>query len=161
MLATLELNEVPPMVIDVRRQCKRRDTRELSKCLPYVEWSRAIYSTDRGWSWVVREHETSWQGCPLAPCRVRWWGLGHERINSMMDFEWSWTYEHIRTGVSFGLNVLSGGWQLSEAKQRQLVCELLHDSNSEGQCLQVHSWINSEPTSNHFYTVLSNNLFIS
>ena len=104
---------------------------------------------------------TSWQGCPLAPCRVRWWGLGHERINSMMDFEWSWTYEHIRTGVSFGLNVLSGGWQLSEAKQRQLVCELLHDSNSEGQCLQVHSWINIEPTSNYFYTVLSNNLFIS
>ena len=27
----------------------------------------------------------------------------------MMYFEWPWTYEHIRTGVGFGLNVLSGG----------------------------------------------------
>jgi len=77
-----------------------------------------------------------------------------------LNFEWSWSYEHVRTGVGFGLNVLGGGWQLSEAKQRQLVCELLHDSNSEGQYLQVHSWINIEPTSNYFYTVLSNNLFI-
>jgi hypothetical protein len=41
--------------------------------------------------------------------RVRRWCLGHERINSMMDFEWSWTYEHIMTGVSFDLNVLGGG----------------------------------------------------
>ena len=35
--------------------------------------------------------------------------FGHERINSMMDFEWSWTYEHIRTRVCFGRNVLGGG----------------------------------------------------
>ena len=49
---------------------------------------------------------------------------------------------------------------LQKAKRWQLVCELLHASNSEGQCLQVHSWINIEPTANHFYTMLSNNLFI-
>jgi len=48
-LATSELNEVPPTVIDVRRQCKRRDTRELSNCLPCAERSRTIYSTGE-WS---------------------------------------------------------------------------------------------------------------
>ena len=42
------------------------------------------------------------------PCAVVW-SLVMSELIQMMDFEWPWTYKHIRTGVCFGLNVLGGG----------------------------------------------------
>ena len=155
---------------------------------------------------------TSWQGCHLAPCRVRWcaWQSGFDLLIArgtaqlvlckcwcaLLHAKWRLvdgsaahalllvhTEKMSRPKDTLILNAaqlsqaniilsvtweepasnywsLVHGWQLSEAKRWQLVCELLHASNSEGQCLQVHSWINIEPTTNHFYTMLSNNLFI-
>jgi len=44
--------------------------------------------------------------------------FGHERINSRMNIEWSWTYEHVRTGVGFGLNVLGGGVLVHSCRSR-------------------------------------------
>ena len=42
------------------------------------------------------------------PCAVVWSLVMRELIQGL-NFEWSWTYEHVRTGVGFGLNVLGGG----------------------------------------------------
>ena len=42
------------------------------------------------------------------PCAVVWSLVMRELIQGL-NFEWSWTYEHIRTGVCFGQNVLGGG----------------------------------------------------
>ena len=53
-------------------------------------------------SQVVRKHERV--GRVVLWLRAVCGGVvfGHERINSRMNFEWSWTYEHVRTGVGFG-----------------------------------------------------------
>ena len=53
-------------------------------------------------SQVVRKHERV--GRVVLWLRVVCGGVvfGHERINSKINFEWSWTYEHVRTGVALG-----------------------------------------------------------
>ena len=49
----------------------------------------------------------------------------------MMDFEWPWTYEHIRTGVCFGLNVLGGGhWFIHAGRPALPLGTLTLDSSS-------------------------------
>ena len=51
------------------------------------------------------------------PCAVVW-SLVMSELIQMMDFEWPWTYEHIRTRVCFGLNVLGGGVLVHSCRSR-------------------------------------------
>ena len=51
------------------------------------------------------------------PCAVVWSLVMRELIQGL-NFEWSWTYEHVRTGVGFGLNVLGGGVLLHSCRSR-------------------------------------------
>ena len=69
-------------------------------------------------SQVVRKHERV--GRVVLWLRAVCGGVvfGHERINSRMNIEWSWTYEHVRTGVGLGLNVLGGGVLVHSCRSR-------------------------------------------
>jgi len=51
------------------------------------------------------------------PCAVVWSLVMRELIQGL-NFEWSWTYEHVRTGVCFGLNVLGGGVLVHSCRSR-------------------------------------------
>ena len=46
------------------------------------------------------------------------WSLVMRELIQMMDFEWSWTYEHVRTRVCFGLNVLGGEVLIHSCRSR-------------------------------------------
>ena len=50
-------------------------------------------------------------------CAVVWSLVMRELIQGL-NFEWSWTYEHVRTGVYFGLNVLGGGVLVHSCRSR-------------------------------------------
>ena len=55
-----------------------------------------------------RDNELVGLSSSSVPCAVVWSLVMRELIQGL-NFEWSWTYEHVRTGVGFGLNVLGGG----------------------------------------------------
>ena len=79
-------------MIDVRRQYKRRDTRELSNCLPCTERSRTIYIAlvsghDELVSMEAR-NELAGLSSGSMPCAVVW-SLVMSELIQMMDFEWS------------------------------------------------------------------------
>ena len=125
-LTTSELNEVPPTVIDVRRQCKMRDTRELSNCLPCVERSRTIYSTGCGGhdklGSLEARNELAGLSSGSMPCAVVWslvmteliqeWTLSGLGLTSTSGLEWALGWTCLAVGCWFihaGQGINGGG----------------------------------------------------